>query len=468
MLAFRKCQFQLIALIGFVAAVANDGGLAAGEKKPLALASTPAEANERLHRLVDVDMEDLPVDQLPDHLEQIVGITVSFIRGRGKLSTETVSFRARQMPVEDVLDLMLEPIQYYWSLKGATLVISPDAQRGDALVTEVYDVYDLVFTGDDSRREEFDFDGLIQVITSTIEPATWSQVGGIGWAKGFSSKGRAALVVSQTPKVQRRIADLLERLRAVPPEPTEAKPGRPQQPSKPQGSARPKSGTVGEASVPDWWPVLASQIRKDFQAQFPNLRDKDVPLRLLAWQVRKRDGIVTLDALVWTTHPEYPRKHVWQLADYISLPFDKENIGDQLWRRDERQHPARYLSPAQHYARPPTNQDVDRYLRFLGELGRSWSFKDEQNDVLLAGEVREQTWQDAIGEPPGRRFPADLPRRFDIPDMDLATAAKDQSDAEMEKLEHNTDELAKQVRSLSATLDRLRQQQSMAPAGAPK
>jgi general secretion pathway protein D len=58
-----------------------------------------------------------------------------------------------------------------------------------------------------------DFDTLIELITATIEPDTWEEVGGPGAIDGFP--GNLSLVVSQTQDVHERIIDLLEQLRRL-------------------------------------------------------------------------------------------------------------------------------------------------------------------------------------------------------------------------------------------------------------
>ncbi|ADB16715.1 type II and III secretion system protein [Pirellula staleyi DSM 6068] len=58
-----------------------------------------------------------------------------------------------------------------------------------------------------------DFDTLIELITSTIAPTTWDEVGGPGSISGFDVN--LSLVVSQTQEVHEQIADLLEQLRRL-------------------------------------------------------------------------------------------------------------------------------------------------------------------------------------------------------------------------------------------------------------
>lgn len=58
-----------------------------------------------------------------------------------------------------------------------------------------------------------DFDTLIQLITSTISPDTWDEVGGPGAIEPFPTN--LSLVISQTQDVHEQIADLLEQLRRL-------------------------------------------------------------------------------------------------------------------------------------------------------------------------------------------------------------------------------------------------------------
>lgn len=58
-------------------------------------------------------------------------------------------------------------------------------------------------------------DQLIDTVVSTIEPSTWDSVGGPGSIQYITVNGRGALVITQTYIVQRKIAHLLEGLRAI-------------------------------------------------------------------------------------------------------------------------------------------------------------------------------------------------------------------------------------------------------------
>jgi hypothetical protein len=92
------------------------------------------------------------------------------------------------------------------------------------LSTKAYAVADLVvpFPGlavspdraennEESVQSHADFNPLIDLITSTVAPASWQKVGGCGTITAV--EGNLSLVVSQTAEVHKEIAELLEQLR---------------------------------------------------------------------------------------------------------------------------------------------------------------------------------------------------------------------------------------------------------------
>lgn len=76
----------------------------------------------------------------------------------------------------------------------------------------VYPVADLVIpNGVDPSTAVADFDTLIQLITSTIRPDTWEEVGGPGSIEAFPTN--SSLVINQTPDVHDKIQNLLGQMR---------------------------------------------------------------------------------------------------------------------------------------------------------------------------------------------------------------------------------------------------------------
>jgi hypothetical protein len=79
------------------------------------------------------------------------------------------------------------------------------------LYEKTYDVSDLL-PSKDHPEAVAEFDTLIDVITSMIEPTTWDEVGGPGIIIPMSSRG--LLKITQTAIGHSRIADWMDHLRS--------------------------------------------------------------------------------------------------------------------------------------------------------------------------------------------------------------------------------------------------------------
>jgi hypothetical protein len=78
----------------------------------------------------------------------------------------------------------------------------------------------LVLPPNSTPETQADFDSLIDLLTSTIKPATWEDVGGPGSIKPFETN--LSITVSQTQEMHEEIEEALARLRklgggAIPP-----------------------------------------------------------------------------------------------------------------------------------------------------------------------------------------------------------------------------------------------------------
>ena len=78
-----------------------------------------------------------------------------------------------------------------------------------------YPVTDLIRYRDPDGKTWSDFDTLIETITSTIAPDAWDEVGGAGAIEAMPIQDTDVLVISQTQQIQREIASILQRLRAI-------------------------------------------------------------------------------------------------------------------------------------------------------------------------------------------------------------------------------------------------------------
>jgi hypothetical protein len=173
-------------------------------------------ANERIEaalaRPVTLEFVDTPLRDVTDFIAREFDIHVKLtkkIADAGVQLDNPVTGKAQGISLESALNKLLKDLNLTLMVHNETLMITTveDAQSPENLVIRVYPVADLI-RGEDGRS---DFDPLIDLITSTVEPDSWQDVGGPGSINGFDS----SLVFSQRREIHQRIEALLSTLRRV-------------------------------------------------------------------------------------------------------------------------------------------------------------------------------------------------------------------------------------------------------------
>ena len=107
--------------------------------------------------------------------------------------------------VDSGLALILRPLDLTWTVKkGGVRITTPEAAEA-GLELRSYRAHGLAPGGDVSI--------LVNVITSTVAPATWSSVGGPGSIRRGAIAGE--IQISQTSQIHVRIAKLIGELKAA-------------------------------------------------------------------------------------------------------------------------------------------------------------------------------------------------------------------------------------------------------------
>ena len=128
------------------------------------------------------------------------------------IGTDTQITRTlKDVKLRSALKLMLHDLGLTYLVADDVLLITTSDEANNRLVTVVYPVGDLVSREGYPNEELDDYGTLIDMITSTVQPTTWDEVGGPGSIKEFPH--RKALVLSQTWDVHEEISDLLTTLR---------------------------------------------------------------------------------------------------------------------------------------------------------------------------------------------------------------------------------------------------------------
>jgi len=117
-----------------------------------------------------------------------------------------------------VLRRLLVPAAVLTAWLLATATPAPAVEPQEKMVRASYPVADLVVPTTESAKtartgkpQPTQEDDLIRLIVQAVQPATWSDNGGVGSIEYM--RPTMSLVINQTPQIQEQVADLLERLR---------------------------------------------------------------------------------------------------------------------------------------------------------------------------------------------------------------------------------------------------------------
>lgn len=190
-----------------------------------------AAAEEAIRRALDkpisLEFVETPLGDVVDYLKDCLQIRIVLHRKAlsdvGVAADTPITRNLLNISARSALNLLLDDLDLTWVISNEVLLITTLDEAGSMLDNVVYEVHDLVAARDEKGAPVNDFDQLIDVITSTVAPTTWDQVGGAGSIAPFEGNGITALSISQTQRVHEQIAKLLADLRKA----TRVKPGEP-------------------------------------------------------------------------------------------------------------------------------------------------------------------------------------------------------------------------------------------------
>lgn len=182
---------------------------AAGVDPATPTPATRANLEAKLARRVSVDFQESSLEEVRAYLSHEFGLPIAFDRegldAAGVTQEVPVTFQATNRPLGAVLNDLLAAHELTWMIADEELILFTTSEEVESdLRTIVYDVRHLV-------SPDFgppDYDSLIETITSTIQPTSWTDVGGTG----AITEGDGCLVVSQTDFEHRKIRFLLDAL----------------------------------------------------------------------------------------------------------------------------------------------------------------------------------------------------------------------------------------------------------------
>ena len=217
-------------------------------------------ANERIEEVLrepsTFEFAETALWDAAEAIEETHGIRVvidnAALEANGLDPAVPVSFDLSGLSLQSGLYHMLRPLQLTWIVQDEVLLITTLLEADTMLTTRVYDVADLVACQDKSGAFWADYDALIEVITTSIEPDTWDQVGGDGSIAAAPFAGAEMLAISTAYEVHREIEQLLEQMRAIAKKKGDGKLPVREKPSGPMmggmGMTSPGEGAAGRAN----------------------------------------------------------------------------------------------------------------------------------------------------------------------------------------------------------------------------
>ena len=159
---------------------------------------------------VTADFVETPLSDVTMFLADLFKISVMIDQhalDEAEISRDApVTIAVKGVQLRSLLHLILEPHELTWIVEDNSLVVTTPKVAETQLVVQTYKVRGLTEV---SAGEIPDTDSLIEVITSTVHPASWDEVGGPGSVVPFQD----LLVIRQSAAIHEQIHDLLTALR---------------------------------------------------------------------------------------------------------------------------------------------------------------------------------------------------------------------------------------------------------------
>ncbi len=173
-----------------------------------------------LEEQTELQFVEQPLSDVVEFLQERHGIQIRLdvkaLTDAGLGSDTPVTLNIHGITLASALDLLLSGMELSYTIRDEVLYITSKAVAETLVVTKTYPVADLLEPGEGweeaARRDDYDYQSLIQLITCSIRAAR-DETGGPSSIQEFRSA--QALVISQTFQVHREIEKLLAALRAV-------------------------------------------------------------------------------------------------------------------------------------------------------------------------------------------------------------------------------------------------------------
>lgn len=194
----------------------------AAASEPLEKSAAEKRIVQQLDHPVSLHFEKTPLDEALKQLSKTADINIVLdsvgLQEEGLNSGTPITLDVEGIKIKSALSLMLAPLNLAYTIEDEVLKVTSATRAGGPLIAMTYPVADLVVPLPSLSRQAraqsaVDFHTLITLITNTVEPESWDEVGGSGSIKPFETT--LSLVIRQTREGHEQIADLLGQMRRL-------------------------------------------------------------------------------------------------------------------------------------------------------------------------------------------------------------------------------------------------------------
>ncbi len=191
--------------------------------------ATEQQIRDRLNQVRDLSFQRTELSSVAEFFRANgvpVRFDVSSLDDYGIALDTPITFQESGIRLRDGLTLLLQPLDLVWTIDHGRVIVSAEDYLDSRLLTKVYDVrhlvdlvpmpqYDGFGTPLAGATYQYDFDSLLDVIMSSIEPESWDEVGGYAAIRPYWTRRMRVIVVSQSYPAHEKIEELLFKLGKV-------------------------------------------------------------------------------------------------------------------------------------------------------------------------------------------------------------------------------------------------------------
>lgn len=206
-----RFKFTILAVFGVVLGMgwATHPSLAQAPKPKPAEAAWEANIEAALEKSVTLEFVETPLKDVLAFLSQLAGQQITLdaksLDNVGVGADAPVTLKLKDLPLRSALRVLLRQLGLSAVPRDGALIITSQEEAETDQRTDVLDVVDLIRPTEAAAPEDYDYDSLIDTLTTTVAPTSWSAVGGPGSIERFCGR----LVIRQSAAVQSQIRQLL-------------------------------------------------------------------------------------------------------------------------------------------------------------------------------------------------------------------------------------------------------------------